>query len=128
MVDTFSTQINKSENLIEKVANLTINNEVGNDLIEKVVNFTINNEVANNLIDKVTNMTIKNVGNDLNGENASDLQVQFAGNTGTIPHQNLLSIQKIVIGHKEVPVLYPTMEPSIGTKNKPILTISTGVI
>ena len=87
-VYTFSPQINESEDLITKVANATISNELGNDLIHKVAN-----------------MTIKNARNDLNGANTGDVRVQFLGNPAGKFHQNLLSSQKIRIRHKEVPVL-----------------------
>ena len=87
-VYTFSPQINESEDMITKVANSTISNELGNDLIHKVAN-----------------MTIKNARNDLNGANIGDVQVQFLGNPAGKFHQNLLSSQKIRIRHKEVPVL-----------------------
>ena len=50
MVDTFSPQRKKSENMIDKVANLTKNKKVGNNLIYKVVIFIINNEVRKYLI------------------------------------------------------------------------------
>ena len=68
-VDTFSTQINGSEDLIGGIANITINN------------------IRNNLISCVINMTIKDAGNALIGGNASDIQVQFAGNQAGKTHQ-----------------------------------------
>ena len=55
-------------------------------------------------------MTINGVGNDLDGVNASDVQVQFAGDPAGISHQNLLSSRKIGIRNKEVPVLAPPTE------------------
>ena len=55
----FVPQRNESEDLIDKVVNLKINN-VGNDLIEKFTNLTIN-VVENNQIGKVANLTINNV-------------------------------------------------------------------
>ena len=51
MVDTFSTQRNVSEDLINKVSNLTINN-MGNNITNKVADFKIKN-VGNYLINKV---------------------------------------------------------------------------
>ena len=95
-VDTFILQRNEGDSLINKVKNLTINNKSGNDLINKV-----------------TNIKIKDVGNNLNGLNASDIQVQFSGDPAGIYHQNLLSIREIGIRHKEVHVLNPHTEPSI---------------
>ena len=40
-VDTFSPQRSESENIINKVKNLTIN-DVGNDMIDKVADLKIN--------------------------------------------------------------------------------------
>ena len=40
-VDIFSPQINNSEDLIDKVTNLTIN-DVKNDMIDKFTSFTVN--------------------------------------------------------------------------------------
>ena len=57
MVDTFSPKRNKSEYLIDKVANLTIN-DVRNDLINKVANLIIQ-DTKNNLIGKSATLTIK---------------------------------------------------------------------
>ena len=42
MVDAFSPHRNGSEYMIDKVTNMTINNEVRNDLIRKFANLTIN--------------------------------------------------------------------------------------
>ena len=106
-VDTFSTQRNGSEKMIDKFVNLTINNAEKN-LIKKLANSTING-VRNNMIEKVANLTIKNAGNDSNGENARDLQVQFAGNPAENFHKNLLSGWEIGITHEEVPVLVTLM-------------------
>ena len=85
-VDMFSTQRKKSEDLIIKAVNLTISNKSGNGLIDKVANLKIN-KVVKNLIKKSANMTINEVRNILNGENASDVQVQFAGDSDRILHQ-----------------------------------------
>ena len=125
-VDMFSPQRNKSDNLIDKVQNLTINN-VGNDLIEKVANLTIN-DIGNNLIDKVTNLTINGVGNDSNRAIASDVQVQFLGDSAGISHQNLFSGRMIGIRHEEVPVLVPHTGPIIISNNRPAITVITGFI
>ena len=48
MVDEFSPQRNKSENLINEVANLKTNS-IGNNIINKVANLTIN-DIINDLI------------------------------------------------------------------------------
>ena len=58
---TFSKQINNSENQINKVTNLTIN-DIGNGLINGVTNFTIDN-IVNNIINKVSKLTINDVRN-----------------------------------------------------------------
>ena len=71
-----------------------------NYLINKFANLTIKTGNENNLIDKVANMTIKNVGNDLNREKASDVQVQFADGPSGKTHQNLLSSRMIGIRNK----------------------------
>ena len=92
------------------------NNEVVNDLIDKVANLTINYEVGNDIIDKVANMKISEVGNNLYGANTSDVQVQFTGNIAGISHKNLLSSRKIGSRHKEVPVLDCPTELSFGEK------------
>ena len=113
-------------NLIDKVTNLIIN-KVGNYLIEKVANLTINN-VGNILIKKSANLTINNTGNDSNIANASDLQVQFVGNSAGISHQNLLSRRMIGIQHEEVSVLVPPTELIIIVNNQPAMAVSTGVI
>ena len=63
-VGNFSPQRNESDNIINKVANLTIN-DVRNNLINKVSKLTIN-DVRNDRINKVENLTIKGVGNDSN--------------------------------------------------------------
>ena len=64
-----SPQRNYSEDIIDKVAILTINVRNENDIIDKVVNLKINVRNENKLIDKVANMTINDVGNDLNQAN-----------------------------------------------------------
>ena len=92
--------------MINKNKNLTIN-DGGNNPINKVANFTINND-KNNLINKFANLTINNVGNGSNGATTSDIQVQFAGDSAEIYHQNLLSRRMIGIRHEKVPVLVPT--------------------
>ena len=51
------------------------------------------------MIDKVANLTINNVRNDSNRATVSDIQVQCAGNSAGISHQNLLSRQMIGIRH-----------------------------
>ena len=71
--DTFSAQ-KKSEGLINKVANLTIN-DVGNDLIKKVENLTIN-DAGNNMIEKVAKLKINNIGNDSKRAITSDVKFQ----------------------------------------------------
>ena len=58
----------------------------------------------------------------------SDVQVQFAGDSAGVSHQNLLSGPMIGIRQKEVPVLIPPMEQSIFSNNEPAITVSTGVI
>ena len=122
----FSPKRNKSENLINKVANLTIN-DAENNLINEFANLTIN-DTGNNIINKSANLTINNVGNDSKGATARDLQVQFAGNSARIFHQNLLSGRMIGIRQEEVPVLFPLTEPIIAAKNQLGMTISNGVI
>ena len=77
-VDTLIPMSNESYNLTNEVGNLTIH-DVGNDLIDKVANMRIK-DVGNYLIGFFANMAINDIGNDLNGANASDIQVQFAGN------------------------------------------------
>ena len=104
-VDMLSPQRNKTEDLIDKVENLVINN-IGNYLIEKFATSTIN-YTGNNLINKVTSLTISDVRNHLNRSNGSDTQVQFAGDSAGIFHQNLFSRRMISIGYKEVPVVVP---------------------
>ena len=113
-------------NLIDKVTNLIIN-KVGNYLIEKVAYLTINN-VGNILIKKSANLTINDTGNDSNIANASDLQVQFVGNSAGISHQNLLRGQMISITQDELPVLVPPTVPSIIMKNQAAINVRTGVI
>ena len=63
-IDMFmvSPQRNKIEDLINKVANLTINVGNENNMIDKVANLSINVGNKNNLVDKVANLII-NVGN-----------------------------------------------------------------
>ena len=102
---TFVPQRNNSDNIINKVANLTIN-DIRNNIINKVANFKINN-IVNNLINKVSNLTINDVVNDSNRAIASDLQLQFAADSVRISHHNLLSGRMIGIIHEEVPVLVP---------------------
>ena len=80
------------------------------------------------MIEKVANLTIKNAGNDSNGENARDLQVQFAGNPAENFHKNLLSGWEIGITHEEVPVLVTLIQPGIIANNQPTMTFITGVI
>ena len=53
----FISQKNKSEDLINRVANMKIN-KVGNYLIKKFANMTIHNKAGDVLIDKVANLTI----------------------------------------------------------------------
>ena len=53
----FISQKNKSEDLINRVANMKIN-KVGNYLIKKFANMTIHNKARDVLIDKVANLTI----------------------------------------------------------------------
>ena len=50
------------------------------------------------------------------------------GDPAGIYHQNSLSIRKIGIRNKKVPVLDPPTEPIIGAENQPDLTIGTGVV
>ena len=57
-------------------------------MIKKVDNLKIN-DVGNNLIKEVANLTIYGIGNDSNRATAIDAQVQFAGNSSEISHQNL---------------------------------------
>ena len=102
-------------------------NDARNDLINKVTNLTIN-YAGNDLIGKVAKLTINDAGNDVSRVIASDVQVQFAGNSAGISHQNLLSGRMIRIGQDEVPVLVTLTEPIIFANNKPAMTISTGVI
>ena len=73
-------------------------------------------------------MTINDGGNNLNGANMSDKQVQFAGDPAEISHQNLLSIRKIRIRHEELPLLNPPTERIIGVKNRMAFTISAGFV
>ena len=82
-------QRNESEDMLNKAANLTIN--VGNE---------------NDIIKKVANMTINDVKYNLNQENASDVQVQFADDPARKTHQILLIGPMIRIRHEEIPVLY----------------------
>ena len=124
--DTSSPQRNEIENLIDKVANFTID-DVGNDQIKKVVNLTIN-DVRNNLINKVANLTINDVRNDSNRATTSDAQVHFVGDSAGISHQNLLIRHIIRIRHEEVPVLVPPTEPNITANNQLDMIVSTGVI
>ena len=122
-VDTFSTHRNKGEYLIDKVANLTIN-DVRNDMIEKVANLTIT-DVKNNLMNKVANLPINNIRRDSNRATVSDVQVQFTGNSAIIFHQNLLSRRMIGIINYEVPMLFSPMESIIIANNKPSMTVRT---
>ena len=77
----FIPQRNESEDLIKKVANLTINN------------------LGNNIINKVANLTINNVRSDSNRATASNVQVQFTGDSANISYQNLSSRWMIGIRH-----------------------------
>ena len=52
-------------------------------------------------------MKINDVGNGLNPDNASDIQVQFADNPSRKTHQNLLSSQMIGIRHEKIHELDP---------------------
>ena len=116
--------------MVDKVANLTINNKVGDNLIDKVTNLALN-KVGKDLIEKVANLTINDVRNDSNRENASDtrdVQVQFEGDSARFYHQNVLSGRTIGIRHEEVPVLVTPMEPSIIANNQPARNVSTGVV
>ena len=104
-------------------------------LVEKVEanNFTVDTLItqineSDNIINKVANWTINDTGNYSNGATASDVPVQFAGNSAVIYHQTLLSGRMIGIRHEEVPVLVPPMEPSIIANNQPAMNVSTGVI
>ena len=87
--------INESENIINELESLTINN-VGNDMINKFASMTIDDS-GNYLISCVTNMTINDARNDLNQANASDTQVQIADNPAGKTHQNLLISRMIRI-------------------------------
>ena len=84
-------KIKESEDLINKVANLTINAVNENDLINEVMNLTINVRNKNNLVNKVANVTVNNAGNNLNQVNTRDVQFQFADDQDKKSHQNLLS-------------------------------------
>ena len=68
IVDTFmvSPQRNKSDDLSDKVANLTIKSRNENYLINKVAKMIINAINENDLINKVANMTINDVRKNLN--------------------------------------------------------------
>ena len=99
---------------------MEINVGNGNNFIDKIVNLIINIADENNLINKVTNMTINYIGNDLNQENASDVQVQFEVDPAGKTHQHLLSSQMIGIQHDEIPVLSPPTEPRMGMNNPPV--------
>ena len=80
------------------------------------------------MIHKVAKMTINSVRNNTNQANASGVQVQFADNPAGKTHQNLLISRMIGIWHEEILVLAPLMEPCIGMKNQPVLTIIIGVV
>ena len=84
----FSSKRNKSGGPTKKVANLTIQNEFGNNLIDKFARLIINREVGNDLFDKVAKMTINDIGKNSNGENAIGVQAQFVGYPSGISHQN----------------------------------------
>ena len=73
-VDTFMgiPRINESEDLTNKFSNLTINVGNKNNLIKKVANMTIN-DVIKNLVGCIANLTMKDPGNDLNLTNTSDV-------------------------------------------------------
>ena len=88
-VDTLRSKRNQSEDLINKVANLKIN-DVVNDMIDNVANLKINN-VGNNLTDKVANLTINHVRKDSNRATMSDVQVQSTGDLARISHMCTVS-------------------------------------
>ena len=75
-VDTFMVipTRKESEDLIDKVANLTINAVNENDLIDEVMNLTIKVRNNNNLVNKVANVTVNDAGNHLNQVNAGDVK------------------------------------------------------
>ena len=98
-VDLFSSQKNKSKNLILKVTYLTINN------------------VGENMIDNVADLTINDVGNNSNRVTESYVQVQLAGDSTRISHQNLWSRRIIGIRYEEVPMLITHVIPSIIANN-----------
>ena len=77
-VDTFSPMRNESENIINQVKNLTIH-DIINDLIDKFADMAINDTVNDMIscVANLTNKTINDIGNNLNGANASVVQVQF---------------------------------------------------
>ena len=56
-----------------------------NDMTNKVANLTIN-DIGHNIIEKFENLTLKDVVNNLNGENASDVQVQSTDYPAGFPH------------------------------------------
>ena len=56
------------------------------------------------------------------------IQVQFTYNQAGKTHQMFLSSCTIGIQHKEIPVLDTLTEPRFGMNNRPVLTISTGVV
>ena len=85
-------------------------------------------DIVNNLIRNVENLTIDNVGNDSDKAPESDLQVQFAGFSAGISHQNLLIKRAIGTRQEDVLVLVPPTEPIIVANNQPDRSNNTGVI
>ena len=73
-------------------------------------------------------MAMNDIGNNSNGATASDVQVQFVGNTAGIYHENLLISWAIGMRQEEVPMLVPHKELVIVANNQPSMTNSTGVI
>ena len=126
MVDTFSTQRNKSENIINKVVNFAIN-DIGNYSINEVEIFKIN-DVRNFIINKVAKLIVNYVGNYSNRANVRYVKVQFAVDSGGIFHQNLLSGRMIGNIQEEDLVLVPPTEPIIVANNQPTMTVRNGVI
>ena len=84
-VDTFSPIIKESDNIINKVENLTIN-DVQNCLLNKAKNLTLNN-IRNDLIGWVENLTINDAGNNINRSNTIDVQIQLVGDLARKTHQ-----------------------------------------
>ena len=86
------------------------------------------NYVGNNFINKGANPTINNVRNYSNTMNASDVKVQFLGDSARNSHQNLLSGRMIGIKHQEVPGLVLPTEPGIIANNQLDMTTRTEII